>query len=78
LNELDIRNNNLAVAGIIEVVYAMRESESLQRVHFMNEKGKWPLNSRYYLDLQSQLGIMMPERKVEVEKVRDVISIENK
>jgi hypothetical protein len=44
----------------------------------MNEKGKWPLNSRYYLDLQSQLGIMMPERKVEVEKVRDVISIENK
>ena len=80
LKEIDIRGNNLTVANIVEVMFVIRECETIQKVHFMNEQNKWPLNSRSYIDMNNQLTALYMsgsnQRKFTVDKVNDIIKFE--
>ncbi|TNV86452.1 hypothetical protein FGO68_gene11536 [Halteria grandinella] len=79
LADLDIKSNmNLTVPSLSEIVYTMRECASLKRIYFFNEKGKWPLNSKQYLDLQNQVKALISgtQRTCQIDKIMDVITFE--
>ena len=53
----------------------IRDSKTLQKVKFRNEM-KWAMNSKQYIDLQTQLDAIFSEttRKCELNKFYDVIA----
>ncbi|CDW87707.1 UNKNOWN [Stylonychia lemnae] len=75
LKELDISKNSLILPTLMEIIIQTFECKTLTKITFKNDKNKWPLNSKQYVDLQRQLEGLFYEqqRKFEIDRLNDII-----